>query len=335
MIKNDMSWIATDTVTDHFKAAFGEAFKLNQPLAKYSTARVGGNAELFVKVKSAEQLQKAVELAIENNLPYFVMGGGSNILVADEGVSGLVILNRARKISFHNSGFRIICRAESGVNISSLARQCVAKGLGGLEWAVSVPGTIGGATVNNSGAHGADMNSNLVSAMVWEPGVGVRVMSNSDMAYAYRNSTLKREHGSGKPNRVVLSVDLELKPETVRVLDARAEAFITHRKQTQPGGATMGSMFKNPEHYYAGYLIEAAGMKGQRIGGVEVSEKHANFFINSEKASAEDIRALLAEVFNQVREQFNVELEPEVELVGDWAFDFGSTTLPDEDEAEN
>ena len=329
-----MNWTATDTVTEHFKAAFGEAFKLNQPLAKYTTARVGGCAELFVTVRSAEQLQKAVELAYENDIPYVILGGGSNVLVSDEGATGLVILNRARHISFRNSGFRIICRVESGANISSLARQCISKGLAGLEWAVSVPGTVGGATVNNSGAHGADMNSNLVSAVVWDPGVGVRVMSNADMGYAYRTSVLKQEHRSDRPNRVVLSVDLEVKSETVSILEARAEAFITHRKQTQPGGATMGSMFKNPKHFYAGYLIEAAGLKGHRIGGVQVSEKHANFFINNEDASAEDIRALLAEVYNQVREQFNVELEPEVELIGDWKFDLGRPAHTDEDEAE-
>ena len=330
-----MNWTATDTVTEHFKAAFGDAFKYNQPLAKYTTARVGGNAELFVTVKSAEQLQKAVELAYENDIPYVIMGGGSNVLVSDDGVSGLVILNRARRISYQNSGFRIICRAESGVNISSLARQCIGKGLGGLEWAVSVPGTVGGATVNNSGAHGADMNSNLVSALVWEPGFGVRVMSNSEMKYAYRTSQLKKEHMTNRPNRVVLSADLEVKAEAVSILNARADAFVAHRKQTQPGGATMGSMFKNPEHYYAGYLIEAAGMKGHRIGGVQVSEKHANFFINNENATAEDIRALLAEVFNEVHEQFNVKLEPEIELLGDWKFDVGSTPRPDEGEAEN
>jgi UDP-N-acetylmuramate dehydrogenase len=119
----------------------------------------------------------------------------------------------------------------------------------------------------------------------------------------------------------VLSAELSLKPEAVEVLTARADGFSAHRKQTQPGGASVGSMFKNPEHYYAGYLIEAAGLKGFRYGGAIISEKHANFFINEEESTAEDVRGLIAEAWNAVREQFGVELELEVELVGDWKFE--------------
>jgi len=118
----------------------------------------------------------------------------------------------------------------------------------------------------------------------------------------------------------VLSAELELTPEPVDVLMARADGFTAHRKQTQPGGATVGSMFKNPENYYAGYLIDAAGLKGFSVGGAQISEKHANFFVNDGTATAEDIRALIAEAWNSVREQFGVELELEVELVGDWDF---------------
>jgi len=266
-------------------------------------------------------LQKALDMAYAEQTPYFVLGGGSNILVSDDGVRGLVIMNRAKNISYRNIGAHVVCIVESGANLSSLARQCIGKGLGGLEWAISVPGTVGGAVVGNSGAHGGDMAGTLRAATIWEPGRGVRIYNNHEMEYGYRRSVLKKEHGRELFRRSILSAELMLTPENVDVLTARAEGFTAHRKQTQPGGATVGSMFKNPENYYAGYLIEAAGLKGYRVGGAHISNKHANFFVNDEEASAEDIRALIAEAWNSVREKFDVEMDLEVELVGLWDFE--------------
>jgi UDP-N-acetylmuramate dehydrogenase len=290
-------------------------------LSRFTSARVGGPADLFLTVHNATELQSAVEMAYHLGLPYFMLGGGSNILVADAGIRGLVIQNRARNVRFRNTGASVVCTAESGMNLSSLARQCIAKGLGGLEWAVGVPGTVGGAVVGNAGAHGSDMHATLIAATIWEPSIGARIYSNEELEYAYRDSVLKREHGAGEPRRVVLSAELALEPEAVDVLMARADGFTAHRKQTQPGGASTGSMFKNPEHYYAGYLIDAAGLKGFRAGDAVISEKHANFFVNEGEATAEDVRGLIAEAWNTVREQFGVELQLEVELVGDWHFD--------------
>ena len=301
-----------------FVEQFGDRFKLDEPLAKYTSARVGGPAELLVIVQSAEELHTAVELAYRQHIPYFIMGGGSNVLVSDLGFSGLVIFNRAKKVSFRHSGFGVVCTAESGANLSSLARHCIAKGLGGLEWAVGVPGTIGGAVVGNAGAHGSDMSDNLRAVTVWEPGKQMRTYSLDELDYAYRSSTFKKEQGKHKPRRVVLTAELLLKPESADVLRARAEGFTAKRKSSQPGGASMGSMFKNPENFYAGYLIEAAGLKGFQQGNAQISDKHANFFVNHGDATAEDIRGLIAEAWHVVREKFGVEMELEVELVGNW-----------------
>ena len=309
------------TVRERFRQFFDDEYKENVALSRYTSARVGGPADMFVTVRNVTQLQTAVEMAYAQNVPYTVLGGGSNVLVADAGIRGLVILNRARSVRFRNNGFSVVCTVESGMNLSSLARQCIAKGLGGLEWAVSVPGTVGGAVVGNSGAHGGDMADTLIATTVWEPGQGTRIYSNEEMEYAYRDSVLKREQGESEPRRVVLSAELGLKTEEVDVLMARADGFTAHRKQSQPTGASMGSMFKNPEHYYAGYLIDAAGLKGFRSGDASISEKHANFFVNEGNATAEDVRSLIAEAWNTVREQFGVELELEVELVGDWRFE--------------
>jgi UDP-N-acetylmuramate dehydrogenase len=306
---------------ERFQELFGDQFQTGVSLARYTSARVGGPAEMFLTVKSAAELLTAVELAYSQRINYFILGGGSNILVADRGISGLVIMNKARAVKYRSNGVNVICTVESGMNFSSLARQCIGKGLGGLEWAIGIPGTVGGAVVGNAGAHGSDMNHTLLAARIWEPGRGARMFGNEEMRYDYRDSILKREHGKNLSRRVVLSAELELKPEPVDVLTARADAFNTHRKQTQPGGASTGSMFKNPENYYAGYLIDTAGLKGLRFGGATISEKHANFFINEGDATAEEIRALIAEAWNSVREQFGVEMELEVEMVGEWNFD--------------
>jgi UDP-N-acetylmuramate dehydrogenase len=310
----------SEMTRERFVEVFGETLKLNEPLARYTSARVGGPAEMFLTAHSVTELRRAVELAYSQRIPFFVLGGGSNILVSDEGVSGLVILNRARNVRFRHNGINVVCTAESGTNLSSLARQCIAKGLSGLEWAVGIPGTVGGAVVGNAGAHGGDMKDILLDTSIWEPGNGVRVYSNNDMQYEYRGSVLKKDQHKARTRRVVLSAELQLTPESVEVLTARADAFTAQRKQSQPGGASMGSMFKNPENYYAGYLIETAGLKGYKIGSASISEKHANFFISEGEANAEDIRELIAEAWNSVRDQFGVEMDLEVELVGNWDF---------------
>lgn len=317
----DLETTVREAILMRFREVFADEFKVNQPLARLTSARVGGPAEMLVTVRNATELQTAVEMAYLQHLPYIVIGGGSNILVSDNGIQGLIILNKAKEVHFRHTGLNVVCTVESGANLSSLARQCIAKGLAGLEWAVSVPGTVGGAVVGNAGAHGGDIAGNLLSASIWEPSKGARIYSNQEMEYGYRDSILKHAPANDNARYIVLSAELELKPESVDVLVARADGFVARRKETQPGGASMGSMFKNPENYYAGYLIEAAGLKGFRIGGAQISEKHANFFVNDKEASAEDIRALIAEAWNTVREQFGVELELEIELVGDWDFD--------------
>lgn len=299
---------------------FQDEFHQHKPLAKFTSARVGGNAALFVIAHTKDELKLAAKLADEYSIPYFVLGSGSNILLSDAGVHGLVIQNRCKHVQFRRNGVNSICTADSGTNISSLARQCVNKGLSGLEWAVSVPGTVGGAVFGNSGAHGSDTNANLLSATVWDPEKGIFDLTNDDMLYAYRDSAFKQDVREGRPRRVILSADFELVPEKRTILEVQAEEYVTHRKKTQPAGATMGSMFKNPANCYAGHLIDRAGLKGKRMGGVHISEKHANFFINDDNATAKDIVNLLDFVSQQIYDEFNIELEPEVELVGNWYF---------------
>ncbi len=284
-------------------------------MSRHTTARIGGPADWFVEATSADELRDLVLAARREHMPYFVVGGGSNILVSDRGVRGLVILNKARRIKFQISNLKSQrVEAESGVILPTLARECIERGLAGLEWAIGVPGTVGGAVVGNAGAHGSDMARNLVSATILDTDGNVRGWARQELQFGYRSSILK----SKLRNPVVLAAEFELTLSTRQELESRAAEFTEKRKRTQPPGASMGSMFKNPPGDHAGRLIEAAGLKGARVGQAEISPVHANFFVNVGRASAQDVYALIGMARDKVKAEFGVELELEIELVGEW-----------------
>lgn len=291
---------------------FGNAVQENVLLAPYTSARIGGPADVLIAVKSKEELANAIELIWDNNLPYTILGGGSNVLVSDKGFRGVVVLNRAKEVKFE-LGDQPQVWGEAGVVISNLAKRCASKGLAGLEWACTVPGTIGGAVYGNAGAFGGDISGNLIWAEVMTEN-GIEKFSVEQMKYAYRTSVMKRN----EIKMVVLSALLGLKNSTVEEVSVKIEQFSERRKATQPPGASMGSMFKNPDGDYAGRLIEAAGLKGTRIGNAEISKVHGNFFINHGDTKAQDVRMLIQLAQKTVQEKFDVTLELEVEFVGDW-----------------
>lgn len=297
---------------DVLYAKLGDRVKENVSLAPYTSARIGGPADILITAESADELARTVGLLRKQEIDYIILGGGSDVLVSDRGVRGVVVLNRAKGVRFH-SGDEPAVTAESGVNFSNLANRCAAKGLSGLEWAATVPGTIGGAVYGNAGAFGGDMAGNLIWAELLTEN-GREKFTAGQMGYGYRTSILKR----GELDGIVLSVELRLANSTKEAVSTTIEQFSAHRKATQPPGASMGSMFKNPDGDYAGKLIEAAGLKGTRIGNAEISPVHGNFFINHGATRAQDIRALIELVIKTVREKHGVELELEVELVGEW-----------------
>ncbi|MBP7690279.1 MAG: UDP-N-acetylmuramate dehydrogenase [Anaerolineales bacterium] len=296
------------------RAAFGARLKENEPLAKYTAARIGGPAEFLVTAESADELAEQVRAARQLGLRPFVLGGGANILVSDTGLRGLVILNRARRVELREQAEPPAVWAEAGVNLGLLARQCAARGLGGLEWAASVPGTVGGAVYGNAGAHGGDIAGSLRMAEILHLDGTVRAWTPAELAFEYRSSALKRQ----KAGYVILAAEFGLERGAPEAVQARLESFVEHRKRTQPPGASLGSMFKNPPGDYAGRLLEAAGLKGARVGQAEISPVHANFFINQGEGRAADVFALIHLAHDRVKEKFNVDLELEVELVGEW-----------------
>lgn len=304
---------ARPAATTALRLAFGDRLREGEMLNRHTTARIGGPADYFVTVESANELADAVIEARRNTLKFFVLGAGSNILVSDKGFRGLVIQNRARAVTFVERGQTIIVHAESGMSLPALARQCLFRGASGLEWGATVPGTVGGAVFGNAGAHGSDVAANLRVATILQGNGEIRDWSRDELRLGYRKSALKNGHKG-----VVLATEFELRRGDSEEMQAKVDTFISHRKRTQPPGASIGSMFKNPPGDHAGRLIEAAGLKGIVVGGAEISAIHANFFINHGSAKAHDVYTLISLAQSKVREKFGVELELEIELVGDW-----------------
>jgi UDP-N-acetylmuramate dehydrogenase len=289
----------------------------DEALARYTAARLGGAADwLYMAKESNDELVAVVSAAWEQGIPVRILGGGANVLVSDRGVHGLVVINDVSEITFGEWHQGRNVSVTGGTGLTVLARKCGSRGLSGLEWAVSVPGTVGGAVVNNAGAHGADTASVLCEAVVLDAVRGPQLMTRDDLQYGYRTSSLKARSDR---RFIVLVALFALKQDEAQAILERMEHFIAYRKSTQPPGASLGSIFKNPPGDYAGRLIEAAGLKGYTIGGAQVSPVHANFFINRGTASASDYYALIRHVQKVVREISGVELELEVELVGDWS----------------
>jgi UDP-N-acetylmuramate dehydrogenase len=301
-----------------FQSAIGvmqAAIRLNEPLARYTTARIGGPADVLVEAASAKDLKNLVVAARKWELPVTILGGGANVLVSDSGLRGLVIINKAKRIEFRE-GVQVWC--ESGTVLPTLARECVARGLAGLEWAVGVPGTVGGAVVGNAGAHGRDVAADLRSATILNDANEVAEWSKDELEFTYRNSRLKRETRASRTAQcVVLAAVFQLTPTDPIMLAKKADEFNDYRRRTQPPGASMGSMFKNPPGEAAGRLIDQCGLKGTRVGDAEISTVHANFFVNHGLAKASDVKALIDLAQQRVKEKFGVDLELEIELIGE------------------
>jgi len=292
---------------------FGEALQENVPMSSYTTARVGGPVQGLLVVHSAAEMEKTIRALWDLEVPYTIIGGGSNVLVPDNGLRGVVVLNRAHTVKIDTNHTPPSVWAESGTILSALAHQVALRGLSGLEWAISVPGTVGGAVYGNAGAFGVDIAHSILLADILQQS-GKETWSSQDMDYGYRTSRLKK---TPTPT-VILSAKFNLTPSSIEAIQAKMDANSAQRKNTQPPGASMGSIFKNPPGDYAGRLIETAGLKGKRIGGAEVSSVHANFFVNKENAKAADLYHLIRFVQSKVLEASGVQLELEVELLGEW-----------------
>lgn len=298
------------SLADQLHGAFPQGLQEKAPLARYTAARIGGPADFLLTIRSATELENAATTLWELECEFRILGAGSNVLVSDNGVPGVVMLNQAKLVRFGAGKVW----AESGAAIGTIARRAGENGKSGLEWAATIPGSVGGAIVGNAGAHGGDTASSLAYAEILERQGAREIWPTERLEFGYRTSWLKRNSGRA----VVLTGEFNLVDDEPAAVKARVEENVEYRQRTQPTGASIGSMFANPPGDHAGRLLEAAGLKGEMRGAAEISDQHANFFINRGGATAADVYALIQFARERVAQDSGVELELEIELVGDW-----------------
>ncbi len=294
----------------------GMEVRRQEPLARHTTFGIGGPADVFVVCRSAAELRSAVVAARDAGLPWFVLGSGSNILVGDGGVRGVTIANEARRVTPPEDvgDGRVAVTAESGVSFAALARTLARQGFAGLEWASGIPGTVGGAVVYNAGAYGGCLADALREVTLVNGSDRPERVPAEDLDLVYRGSAFTR--GVFR-DRLVLDATLVLWRADAASLERRIAELDARRLAAQPRGRNAGSIFKNPPDRPAWKLIDAVGLRGYRIGDAQISEKHCNFFVNLGRARAADVYGLIRLAQERVREQFGVELELEVTLVGE------------------
>jgi UDP-N-acetylmuramate dehydrogenase len=285
-------------------------------LGPHTSLRVGGAAEYFVLARSAAQAAEALRWASEQGIDARVIGGGSNLLVADAGFPGLVIKAAYALATVERQLEQPVLIAEAGVNFANQSRRLAKQGLGGLEWAANVPGTVGGAVVNNAGAFGGDTASCVISVRLANARAERFELTAQDLRYAYRSSVLKRRELG---DVAVETASFRLEQSTPGEADGKVKAFNAQRMRTQPRILSAGSVFANPEGTYSGRLIEEAGLKGAWAGGAQISEQHANFIVNPGGATAADVYSLMRRAQDVVYERTGIWLRPEIELLGRWS----------------
>ena len=285
------------------------SFLENEPMCRHTTFKIGGNADLFVAPHNIEQLIFVYNTCKQNGIDLTVLGKGSNLLVSDFGIKGVVLsLDLIKNTEIIGEG---LIKAEAGATLFSLCGFAAKNGLSGLEFAYGIPGSVGGAVFMNAGAYGGEIKDSIISATVLDKNGNVKTVNKEDMQLSYRNSVFKQ---SGD---IILNAVFKLeKCDTKKIKDAM-HIFLERRQTKQPlDYPSAGSTFKRPEGNFAGTLIEAAGLKGVSVGGARVSEKHAGFIINTGNAKCQDVMELIKLVQDKILKENNIKLEPEVIFIG-------------------
>lgn len=280
-------------------------------MAQYTTWRIGGNGEALYKADNAEELRQVITYLNRESIPYFPIGRGSNLLITDKGIEGLVILFTGPLATFkqeRNDNLTILMGA--GLPLADLMARCRASGLGGLEYFAGIPGTVGGAVAMNAGAFGKEFGDRVVEIHIITPEGNLEIKDKTQLSFTYRHFEI--EQGA-----IIIHARLEMDRESEDVVAGRISDYLKKRKQNQPlDYPSAGSVFKNPPDEYAGRLIENAGLKGKRIGGAMISEKHANFIVNTGGAIAKDVLDLIYLTQAEVKKRTGIDLEPEIKVIG-------------------
>lgn len=299
-----------ENIINRFEAVIGrENVKVREPMKNHTTFRVGGPAAFYLCPHTVQEIREILEICREEQMRWFIVGNGSNLLVSDEGYDGVIIQTFKGLSRIEADGTRI--RAQAGALLSQIAARALQEGLGGFEFAAGIPGTLGGAVMMNAGAYGGEMKQVLEEVTVLDEHGEVLVLQAEDLHMGYRTSIVREK------NYVVLEAVIGLEPKCQDQIRALMDDLRKRRSEKQPlEYPSAGSTFKRPEGYFAGKLIMDAGLRGYCVGGACVSEKHCGFVINKENATASDVYRLMQDVRQKVHEAFGVWLEPEVKMLG-------------------
>jgi len=290
------------------KCVTKEQIKKNEPMSKHTTFQIGGKADLYMEIKTIEEAQKVVSIARKYNIPITYIGNGSNILVKDEGIRGVVLKNQIDLVRIEEN--RVI--AGAGVTIAKLAYMAYQKGLTGLEFASGIPGTVGGAIKMNAGAHGSDMKSVLVEVTYLDEQGQCITKLAEDLQLSYRHSLFSK-----KEQYMILQATLQLKEGNKEQIQKTMEEYAHYRKDSQPIGIpSAGSSFKRGDGFITAKLIDECGLKGYRVGGAQISTKHAGFIVNTGGATCEDVLSVASHIKKVIYEKYQKEIELEFEIVG-------------------
>ena len=299
-------------IRERFCEFLGEERVLTgEPMDRHTTFRIGGPADYFLIPETPEEIKQILNICRDENIPYFILGNGSNLLVSDAGYRGAIIQVFRNMSGITTEGTKI--RASAGALLSAIAAEARNASLTGFEFAGGIPGTLGGAVVMNAGAYGGEMKDVLEEVTVLDGDGNIRTLKAEELELGYRTIAVK------KNGYLVLEAVISLKEGDPEAIRARMRELSEQRTSKQPlEYPSAGSTFKRPEGYFAGKLIMDCGLRGYRVGGAEVSQKHCGFVINAGGATAADVRALMQDVTEKVQEKFGVTLEPEVKFLGDF-----------------
>lgn len=279
----------------------------NEPMSRHTSFKIGGPAEIFVKINNVEELKLIIKISKQAEVPITVVGNGSNLLVSDDGIRGIVLKIEFDKIEIEENG---ILKVGSGVKLAFLAQKCLKEELEGFEFASGIPGTIGGAIRMNAGAHGSEMKDIVKNITCMTRDGKIRIISNEEAKFEYRKSIFAQK------DYIILEVEMQLRKGNSEEIKGKMDEYAKYRKEKQPiEYPSAGSTFKRGNGFITAKLIDECGLKGYQIGGAQISEKHAGFIINKGNATAEDVKQLMKYVEEQVYNKFGKKIEAEIEII--------------------
>ena len=287
-----------------------ENIYINEPMSKHTSFKIGGPAECFIKIKTIEQLRNILEYEKKDNIPLTVIGNGSNLLVSDEGIKGIVLKIEIEKIDEHIQNDEILITVGSGIKLGAIAQKCLKEEIAGFEFASGIPGTIGGAIRMNAGAHGSEMKDIVKTVTYMTRDGEIHTITNEQAKFEYRKSLFAEK------DYIIVEVELQLKKGKAEEIKEKMTEYATYRKEKQPiEYPSAGSTFKRGTDFITAKLIDECRLKGYQIGGAQISEKHAGFIINKNNATAKDVINLMEYTKEQVYKKFGKKIEQEIEII--------------------